>query len=127
MTREDYLRYLINVNRQRIGMYSAINQMKVRVFTIAFAVLRYSDCIGNGVTDTFAVTVTDANFTRMFGGVSGDDSVDVIDLIKVKKHIAGVATLTGSDFNSADLDKNGDVNSIDLILLSKILLGVNIE
>ena len=118
MTREDYLRYLINVNRQRIGMYSAINQMKVRVFTIAFAVLRYSDCIGNGVTDTFAVTVTDANFTRKFGDVNGDDSVDIIDLIKVKKHIAGAVALTGSDFNSADFDKNGDVNSIDLILLS---------
>lgn len=46
MTRKDYLRYLINVNRQRIGMYSAINQMKGRVFTMAFAVLLYSECIG---------------------------------------------------------------------------------
>ena len=81
----------------------------------------------DGVTDTFTVTVTDADFTRKFGDVNGDDSVDIIDLIKVKKHIAGAFTLTGIDFNSADLDENGDVNSIDLILLRKILLGVNIE
>ena len=81
----------------------------------------------NGVSNTFTVTVTDADFTRKFGDVNGDDSVDIIDLIKVKKHIAGAFTLTGSDFNSADLNKNGDVNSIDLILLRKILLGVNIE
>ena len=81
----------------------------------------------DGVTDTFTVIVTDANFTRKFGDVNGDDSVDIIDLIKVKKHIAGAVALTGSDFNSADFDKNGDVNSIDLIFLSKILLGINIE
>ncbi len=81
----------------------------------------------NGVTDTFTVTVTDADFTRKAGDINGDDSVDIIDLIKTKKHIVGADILTGVDFNAADLDKNGTVNSADLILLRKILLGIDTE
>ena len=81
----------------------------------------------NGVSDTFTITVTDADFTRKSGDVNGDDSVDIIDLVKVKKHIAGAFILTGIDFNTANLDKNGDVNSSDLILLRKILLGIDTE
>ncbi len=81
----------------------------------------------NGVSDTFTITVTDADFTRKSGDVNGDDSVDIIDLVKVKKHIAGAFILTGIDFNTANLDKNGDVNSSDLILLRKILLSIDTE
>lgn len=81
----------------------------------------------NGVSDTFTITVTDADFTRKSGDVNGDDSVDIIDLVKVKKHIAGAFILTGIDFNTANIDKNGDVNSSDLILLRKILLGIDTE
>ncbi len=69
--------------------------------------------------------ITDADFTRKVGDINGDDRVDIIDLIKAKKHIVGAEILTGVDFNTADLDKNNTVNSVDLILLRKILLGID--
>ena len=56
------------------------------------------------------------------GDINNDSSVDILDLIKAKKHIAGVAELTGADYNTADLDRNSEVNSADLIRLRKILL-----
>ena len=62
---------------------------------------------------------------RKTGDVNGDDSVDIIDLVKVKKHTAGVIKLTGTDFKAADLDENNQVDSSDLIRLRKILLGVH--
>ena len=79
---------------------------------------------GNDITTTFTVTVTDADFTRKSGDTNGDGTVDIIDLIRVKKHIAGVMTLTGIDFDTADIDKNGILDSADLTRLRKMLLGV---
>ena len=78
----------------------------------------------NDITTTFTVTVTDADFTRKSGDTNGDGTVDIIDLIRVKKHIAGVMTLTGIDFDTADIDKNGILDSADLTQLRKILLGI---
>lgn len=78
----------------------------------------------NDITTTFTVTVTDADFTRKSGDTNGDGTVDIIDLIRVKKHIAGVMTLTGIDFDTADIDKNGILDSADLTRLRKMLLGV---
>lgn len=68
--------------------------------------------------------ITDADFTRKSGDTNGDGTVDIIDLIRLKKHIAGVMTLTGIDFDTADIDKNGILNSADLTRIRKILLGV---
>lgn len=79
---------------------------------------------GNDITTTFTVTVTDADFTRKSGDTNGDGTVDIIDLIRLKKHIAGVMTLTGIDFDTADIDKNGILDSADLTQLRKILLGI---
>ena len=79
---------------------------------------------GNDITAAFTVTVTDADFTRKSGDTNGDGTVDIIDLIRVKKHIAGVMTLTGIDFDTADIDKNSILDSADLTRLRKILLGI---
>ena len=79
---------------------------------------------GNDITTTFIVTVTDADFTRKSGDTNGDETVDIIDLIRLKKHIAGVMTFTGIDFDTADIDKNGILDSADLTQLRKILLGI---
>lgn len=54
------------------------------------------------------------------GDVNGDDEVDLLDYVKLKKIIAGVDTTTGAD---PDLDGNGVANSADLTLLRKYLIG----
>ena len=102
----------------KIDEYGVIQALAPRTITV-------TGTATNGVSNTFTVTVTDADFTRKVGDINGDDRVDIIDLIKAKKHIVGAEILTGVDFNTADLDKNNTVNSVDLILLRKILLGID--
>ena len=52
------------------------------------------------------------------GDLNGDMLVNVIDLVRIKKIIAGIAVSTGA---SADIDGNGAVNSIDVTSLRKIV------
>lgn len=80
----------------------------------------------NGISNSFTVTVTDPDFTRKAGDVNGDGNVNVIDLVRLKKHIAGILTLTGISFTAADFDKNNIVNSTDLLVLRKMLLGIEL-
>lgn len=54
--------------------------------------------------------------------VNGDGDVNIIDLIRAKKQVAGIIALTGISFDAADLDSNNVVNAVDLSLLRKMLL-----
>ncbi len=77
------------------------------------------DCIGlTGVA--FTPYSADAP-TYKKGDVNGDNEVDLLDYVKLKKIIAGVDTSTGAD---PDLDGNGVANGTDLTLLRKYLLGI---
>ena len=76
------------------------------------------DCIGlTGVA--FTPYSADAP-TYKKGDVNGDNEVDLLDYVKLKKIIAGVDTSTGAD---PDLDSNGVANGTDLTLLRKYLIG----
>ncbi len=76
------------------------------------------DCIGlTGVA--FTPYSADAP-TYKKGDVNGDNEVDLLDYVKLKKIIAGVDTSTGAD---PDLDGNGVANGTDLTLLRKYLIG----
>ena len=71
----------------------------------------------------FAVLVICLSFISSIGQVfeaKDVDSLTVIDLVRLKKHI-----VTNSDYN-ADFDYDGDnkVNAQDLIALRQILLGL---
>ena len=63
--------------------------------------------------------------TPLEGDVNGDGNVDILDLIKSKKYIAGVAAMTDTEFRSVDLDGSGNVGSEDLVILRKKLLGIH--
>ncbi len=77
-----------------------------------------------GVSTTFTVTVTDPDFIILPGDVNDDGVINIIDLIKMKKYIVGMITLTGREFAAADLQEDQIINSLDLIKLRRILLGI---
>ena len=54
-----------------------------------------------------------------YGDLTGDLKVNIIDFIKLKKIILGIAESSGY---KADLDDSGDITAIDLIVLKKLLL-----
>ena len=79
----------------------------------------------NGIANTFVVTVVDPDFIRRTGDVNGDEKVDLVDLVRMKKHIVGTDILAGENFMAADINKDGYVTAADLVLLKKILLEID--
>ncbi len=58
------------------------------------------------------------------GDANGDGNVNITDLIRMKKYAAGSAEYTKSNKSASDMDDNGSIDSIDLTIIRKLLLGV---
>ena len=76
-----------------------------------------------GIYTSFIVTVIDSDFMIKFGDVNRNDTVDAVDLVRLKKYLVGITSLTGKGTKAADIDENEIVDAMDLLLLRKILLG----
>ncbi len=78
----------------------------------------------NGVTDTFTVLVRDPAFELEKGDVNGNEEINIIDLVRMKKFLCNIITLQNKNFIASDLNSDEVVNSSDLILLRKLLLTI---
>ena len=58
-----------------------------------------------------------------YGDINRDGSVDIVDLILLKKYIAKGDT--EEIINFADLDLDGLVSATDLVILKKLLIGIH--
>lgn len=78
-----------------------------------------SDAQGNKIPVTADSVEVQLNWIR--GDANGDLSINIIDLIRVKKTTAGVSCDVNYEYNS-DYDESGTVDSADLAALRKVLL-----
>lgn len=60
----------------------------------------------------------------VYGDVSGDGKISIIDLANVQKHILKVKEQGGAFFTAADTNKDGKVSIIDLANVQKHILNV---
>lgn len=60
----------------------------------------------------------------VYGDVSGDGKISIIDLASVQKHILKVKEHSGANFAAADTNKDGKVSIIDLANVQKHILKV---
>lgn len=56
------------------------------------------------------------------GDANGDGVTDLLDLIRIKKYLAGTVSEISA---GADMNSNGIVNNFDMVCLRKLLLGVD--
>lgn len=49
------------------------------------------------------------------GDIDGDGKVNIVDLVKLRKHLAKIEELTGDPYKGADFNKDGTVNIKDLV------------
>lgn len=58
------------------------------------------------------------------GDVNNDGKVTVMDLLKVRKAILGMAELSQPEQAAADVNGNGKIDIIDLLRIQKMILGI---
>lgn len=68
-----------------------------------------------GIESTYTAVV--------YGDVSGDGLVNVLDLLKVKRHLLGLTGLSGANLEASDINHDGVVNVLDCLLVKRFILG----
>lgn len=58
------------------------------------------------------------------GDIDGNGIIDIIDLLRVQKHILKINTLSGSNYTAADTNKDGTIDIIDLLRVRKHILKI---
>jgi len=61
----------------------------------------------------------------IYGDNNGDGEIELLDLLRVQKHLLNSIKLTGYNLKASDIDRNGSVDVKDLLLIKKHLLGDN--
>ena len=60
------------------------------------------------------------------GDNNGDGVIDILDLLKIQKHLLGVNKLKNAYLNASDINKDGVIDIIiDLLKMRKHILNVN--
>lgn len=98
--------------------------------------LKVVDASGNDKTGTLAtgnkLQVYDSKNALVqsyeiviYGDANGDGDINVLDMIKVNRHILGLSKLSGSYLEAADANRdNGAVNVLDMIYINRHALGL---
>lgn len=65
----------------------------------------------------------------LYGDVNGDGDINVLDMIKVNRHILGISKISGCYLKAADANRDGDkdgggVNVLDMIYINRHTLGL---
>ena len=74
------------------------------------------------------ITITNNDVTEnlkvvVYGDVSNDGNVTVVDLLKVQKNILNTLNFDDNHLKAADVNKDGNVTVVDLLLVQKAILG----
>lgn len=82
--------------------------------------------LGTGDVLTISNGSTSNDYTIViYGDVSGDGEITVLDLLKVQKHILGYTLLNGSFNFAADVSRDSEITVLDLLKVQKHILGYN--
>lgn len=57
------------------------------------------------------------------GDTDLDGKLNILDMIRLKKHLAGIRKLNGENLIAAKVTGNGEISAVDLVILRKRLLG----
>lgn len=73
--------------------------------------------ITSGITSNYTVVI--------YGDNNGDGVIDILDLLKIQKHLLEVNKLKNAYLNASDINKDGNVDIIDLLKIQKHILNVS--
>ena len=106
-----------------VARNAADGDYKIRV---SIADREFSDSRGKFLkVSTAAGKVTVGKW--VYGDVNDDGKIDVKDVVRISRHLAGLQTLTGKALSAADVNGDGSVHVNDVIKLSRYLVGLEIS
>ena len=115
-------------NTELVYTYDSANTISIDEYDVLHAVatgtVTVTATTDTGVSTTFTVTVTDPDLIIHPGDVNDDGVINIIDLVRLKKYLAGMITLTGRASTAANLQEDQFIDSLDLIKLCRVLLGI---
>lgn len=119
---------LMTIAGQVMGGFSLPQNARIEVKKTDGNILNAEETLGTGMIIRILLgdeVIAEYNAV-IFGDVNGDGSVNSIDLLKVKRHILGLAALTDAYLEAAnvDHDETVSVNSIDLLKIKRHILGL---
>lgn len=81
--------------------------------------------LATGLTLKLTSSSTSTYNILIYGDNNGDGEVDIIDLLKVQKHILGINALNDAYLKASDVNKDGIVDIVDLLKIQKHILNVS--
>ena len=105
------------------------NRLKkvLSLFLIILLVFSYAYLIPiNVMADTPENTTDNAviNYATEIGDCDSSGEVNILDLIRLKKHLVGTVSV---DEILADIKPDAKINTEDIVALKKILLGIDVS
>ncbi len=76
----------------------------------------------NGTTREYTITIVRQG-SGSKGDVNGDGTIDLLDLLPVKRYIMGLQELSESQFSNADINGNGSVELLDYLKIKRHIMG----
>lgn len=60
----------------------------------------------------------------VYGDINGDGDIDILDIVKLKKHILDAGGLEGANIIAADANHDGNVGILDIVAIKRHILGM---
>ena len=123
--KDDYIMGLTNVETIIESVTKANSLADVKIYD-----LDNNEIVSGSVGTGYKVSITVLEETRIFdvviyGDTNGDSQIDILDLLRVQKHILKASTLTGAQAKACDVSKDGIIDILDLLKVQKHILGVS--
>ncbi len=76
----------------------------------------------NGSTRDYTINIVRQG-SGSKGDINGDGTIDLLDLLSVKRYIMGLQELSDSQFTNADINGNGSVELLDYLKMKRHIMG----
>ena len=67
------------------------------------------------------------SFSQCEGDANLDSTIDILDIVTIVNHALGIELLEGEAFENGDVDDNGEINVIDLVIVVETILNGDSE
>lgn len=61
----------------------------------------------------------------IYGDINGDSKIDLLDIIKIKRHLLELDNLTGAYYEAADANHDSQIDILDIVAVKKDMLGLS--